>query len=65
MNQHDLTPATTDNNIMAFAQREAHRMAVDGPPCPQLASARSLRRLPRLCQQADQPLPPTRHRRVR
>ena len=27
MNQHDLfTPATTDNNVMAFAQREAHRM---------------------------------------
>ena len=27
MNQHDLfTPATTDNNVLAFAQREAHRM---------------------------------------
>ena len=26
MNQHDLfTPATTDNNVMAFAQREAHK----------------------------------------
>ena len=57
MNQHDFfTPATTDNNIIAFAQREAHRMCLS-----MYHSVRSLRQLGRFVDFHDYASKPISH----